>query len=104
MPPKRDALERLLEKVSYDRGCWMFTGHRLPKGYGQLGVAGQARLAHRVSYELLKGPIPARMHIDHLCRNPSCVNPEHMEPVSMAENLARGRGKGAATRRAKMEV
>ena len=45
---------------------------------------------HRLAYELVKGPIPQGLHIDHLCRNRICVNPDHMEPVTLVENVMRG--------------
>ena len=48
--------------------------------------------AHRAAYELLVGPVPTGMHLDHLCRNRWCSNPAHCEPVSIGENLRRGNG------------
>lgn len=66
--------------------CWTWLSNHDGKGYGRF--KGQA--AHRVAYELLVGPIPYGLHIDHLCRNPACVNPTHMEPVTLAENTRRG--------------
>jgi hypothetical protein len=67
-------------------GCWEWLAYRDRKGYG---VFGRQR-AHRVAYELLVGPIPDGLQIDHLCRNPSCVNPDHLEPVTLVENTRRG--------------
>lgn len=53
-------------------------------------MAGETRMAHRVSHVLYKGPIPNGLVIDHLCRNPSCVNPDHLEAVTQKENVHRG--------------
>jgi hypothetical protein len=81
------------------RGCWVWMAYRNVKGYGVISAGsrkgGHRRrplLAHRVAYELLKGPIPAGLVLDHLCRNTYCVNPDHLEPVTLAENTARGDG------------
>ena len=76
-------------------GCWLWTGAKQVKwGYGVFGpVFGRSAVgAHRVSYELFVGEIPHGKHLDHLCRTPACVNPEHLEPVSPRENLLRGIG------------
>lgn len=48
------------------------------------------RRAHRIAYELLIGPIAKGLVLDHLCRNPGCVNPDHLDPVTSAENTRRG--------------
>lgn len=83
--------ERFWSKVNKTTtsGCWEWTAH-LHKGYGQFGVKqGQIKYAHRVAYEWAVSPIPAGLELDHLCKNPKCVNPEHLEPVTRAENLAR---------------
>lgn len=71
--------------------CWVWTGGKHEKGYGRFWFDGSVQPAHRVAYELLVGPIPDGLHLDHLCRTPSCVNPGHVEPVTMLENFRRGR-------------
>lgn len=70
-------------------GCWRWSASKKTGGYGQVTHLGRCRSAHRVFYEVLRGPIPAGLHIDHLCRNRDCVNPSHMEVVTQAENNAR---------------
>lgn len=72
-------------------GCRLFQG-ALDDGYGRFWINGKLGLAHRVAWELTYGPISPGLHLDHLCRNRSCVNPEHLEPVSHAENVLRGEG------------
>lgn len=70
-------------------GCWLWTGAANSKGYGQVGVRGVSRSTHRVAYELLVGPIPDGLQIDHLCRVRLCCNPSHLEPVTHMENHMR---------------
>lgn len=88
---------RFWEKVD-KRGpdeCWLWTAARGPGGYGFFTRGrGHSPLVHRFAYELLVGPIPEGLTIDHLCRTKLCVNPAHLEPVSNAENVRRAnRGK-----------
>lgn len=74
-----------------DTGCWHWTAAVNSQGYGCVGVLGKIHSTHRISYELLVGPIPAGLQIDHLCRNKRCCNPEHLEPVTAKENNRRAR-------------
>lgn len=72
-------------------GCWLWLGNLTgSKGYGYISVNGKPTRAHRYSYEIHKGPIPDGLEIDHLCNLACCVNPDHLEPVSHQQNMARG--------------
>jgi hypothetical protein len=75
-------------------GCWLWTG-ATTTGYGVLKVDGKRWLAHRWSYEQLVGPVPVGLQLDHLCRVRRCVNPAHLEPVTLRENVLRGVGPSA---------
>lgn len=95
MPPLAQPIaKRILGKFLVDDGCWEWTASKNPAGYGQISTGrGQPPAkAHRVLYELLVGPIPEGLTIDHLCRNRGCVNPSHLEPVTRGENVRRGIG------------
>jgi hypothetical protein len=81
---------RLEFRSFYTGDCIVWTGASNRLGYGSLSVGGRFFMAHRLSYELSKGPIPAGLEIDHLCRNPPCINPAHLEAVSHTENVRRG--------------
>lgn len=88
-----DLLERCLEKIEITESCWLWTDAPSRYGYGRLSVGGRAgrvRLAHRVVWELLVGPISDGMTLDHLCRVRMCVNPDHLEEVTLKENKERG--------------
>jgi hypothetical protein len=72
--------------------CWPWIGRCLTRdGYATFHLIGRKNTtAHRVVYELLVGPIPEGLDIDHLCRNRQCMNPAHMEPVTRRVNTLRG--------------
>lgn len=86
---------RLIRKFSVDDGCWLWHANKNAAGYGRFQLDGRGQPAHRVIYELLVGPIPAGLVLDHLCRVHACVNPAHLEPVSQRENLLRGESMAA---------
>lgn len=91
---------RFWDYVDKTESCWLWTGYVKTAGYGQFNVChGRTALAHRYSYELLVGPIPAGLTIDHLCKVRRCVNPDHMEPVTAGENALRGDGPAALAAR-----
>lgn len=84
---------RFWVKVTKTDDCWLWTGAKHELGYGRFRLDAKAKLtvpSHRYAYTLLVGPIPEGMVLDHLCRNPSCVNPSHLEPVTQGENVLRG--------------
>lgn len=90
-PPKpiADRFWPFVDKRGADE-CWLWTGANA-NGYGAIwgSERSRAKRAHRVAYELLVGPIPDGLTLDHLCRNTRCVNPKHLEPCTAAENARR---------------
>ena len=84
-----DLLQRFHSKIEVvDNGCHEWTACRSKRGYGGFRVGDKWVLAHRFSYELYRGLIKGEL--DHLCRNHSCVNPDHLEDVTHLENMSRG--------------
>lgn len=79
-------------KVEANTGCWLWLGGRIQQGYGlkRLGP-GKHQIAHRYMYEKVVGPIPEGLILHHTCNTPRCVNPEHLRPVTHAENIQAGR-------------
>jgi hypothetical protein len=89
------ALNRFWNDVRKTRGCWIWLGPQMLSGYGVFAYGkkcGWKKAAHRMAYELVIGPIPAGLQLDHLCRNRQCVNPKHLEPVTVRINVLRGVG------------
>lgn len=93
------AVDRFAEKVALDEGgCLVWMASRNNSGYGTFAAGGRrSTTAHRWSYEHHYGPIPTGLQIDHLCRNPLCVNPDHLEAVTPLTNLKRGTGSASKT-------
>jgi hypothetical protein len=81
---------RFWGRVRKTRSCWLWTGKLTHLGYARVAWNGRLQMAHRVAYEMLVGSIPKGMTLDHLCRRRHCIKPDHLEPVSLAENLRRG--------------
>ena len=83
-------------------GCWLLTRNLNSGGYGRIRIGGRGGrffMAHRISYEVFVGPIPEGLTIDHLCRVRNCINPSHLEPVSLGENVLRGTAPAAINAR-----
>ena len=87
-PPQLARFEAKIH-VEPNTGCWLWIGATIC-GYGAVGMDRRVYYAHRVSYEHHVGPIASGMVIDHLCRQPACVRPDHLEQVTQYENVMRG--------------
>ena len=72
-----------------DSGCWEWQGYKNPAGYGQFSDGTKVMLTHRWTYREFVGELVDTLEIDHLCRNVSCCNPEHLEQVDRDENMRR---------------
>jgi hypothetical protein len=84
-------LERYIERVT-ESGCWIWLGSVHENGYGVMSFANERARVHRLAYELYRGPIPLGLVLDHKCRVRCCVNPDHLELVTIGENVLRGIG------------
>lgn len=88
-----DLAARWWSYVEKTESCWEWMGHRDPAGYARFQMGQSNGKAYRVGYELLVGPIPEGLTLDHVyargCRHTHCVNPAHLEPVTASENTRR---------------
>jgi len=86
-------------RVDASGDCWLWIGGRTANGYGRVWDGKRSRPAHTLIYEALVGPVGSGLELDHLCKNPPCVNPDHLEPVTHQENVRRSAVGSAARNR-----
>ncbi|WP_433705830.1 HNH endonuclease signature motif containing protein [Paraburkholderia sacchari] len=81
---------RFWSHVVKTESCWVWVAGLKEDGYGSFRANEKSVIAHRWYWERINGPVEDGMELDHLCRNPACVRPDHLEPVTHQENVLRG--------------
>ena len=92
MPFHTIAEQRLARYAKQEGDCIVWTRCCIPSGYGSITINYKRRSTHVVAWEIRYGPIPRGLQVDHLCRNRKCINTNHMELVTLKENVLRGVG------------
>lgn len=83
-------IARFENKINKTEYCWIWTASKTDQNYGVIWLNGKYVRSHRVSYMIYKGDLDPSLVIDHLCKNTLCVNPQHLDQVTQAENIKRG--------------
>lgn len=89
-----DLADRINSKIQQSGDCWEWIGARNTSGYGTIRIDGRTPCAHRIIWELLNGPVPDGLELDHQCWNAACVNPAHLKPVTHKQNVENQRPGG----------
>jgi hypothetical protein len=93
-------IERFKRSVQVTESCWVWTGSKLPRGYGRFYFKGKAFYAHRLALEIFKGMhVPADKVVMHACDNPSCCNPDHLSIGTQTDNMRDASNKGRTVNR-----
>lgn len=87
----KDKIIKRRKGTKFTTPCWEWAGRGSNDGYGELKFQGKKQSVHRVVWQLVHGPIPVgtdgkSMEVDHLCRNPACFNPDHLQLITSTEN------------------
>lgn len=83
----RRFLNKIIQRSPESGGCWWWMGCRTKKGYGRFSYKGETRWAHRIAYAMFIGEIPELLTVDHMCHNPQCCRPDHLQLVTYEVNL-----------------